>query len=94
MDLSNAESSQLLSNKEYEICSNLRIIPRSYLYVKEMMVKECEQNVRTTWKFFRYQITKMKNLKWKKKEKEKRKKERKKKNEKWKKKKERKKEEK
>jgi len=46
LDLSSAEDVQLLSAKEYELCSTLRLQPRAYLTMKEAMINENNQRVR------------------------------------------------
>ena len=46
LDLTAAEDAQLLSAKEFELCSTLRILPKAYLTMKEMMIQENNQQVR------------------------------------------------
>lgn len=40
LDLSNAEDVQLLSPKEYELCSVLRLQPKAYLTMKDLAIRE------------------------------------------------------
>ena len=46
LDLTASEDAQLLSAKEFELCSTLRILPKAYLTMKEMMIQENNQQVR------------------------------------------------
>ncbi|KAI9142364.1 hypothetical protein BKA69DRAFT_1027557, partial [Paraphysoderma sedebokerense] len=40
LDISNAESVHLLTEREQQLCSTLRILPKSYLAIKETLIRE------------------------------------------------------
>ncbi|KAI8818630.1 uncharacterized protein EV422DRAFT_551231 [Fimicolochytrium jonesii] len=40
LDISNAEGVELLTHNEQQLCSNLRLFPKSYLVIKETILKE------------------------------------------------------
>jgi transcriptional adapter 2-alpha len=43
LNLSNAQSVDLLSREEQLLCSKLRVLPRPYLLIKEMFIQENER---------------------------------------------------
>jgi len=42
-DLIGAEGAQLLSPKEYEFCAHLKLQPRAYIFMKETIIRECNE---------------------------------------------------